>query len=179
MVKILLSSPNENPNKTIINMKRALMLTSISLISILMISSCATFQPDFYENTPYNIDLSKYQKEGLFITTGDFYSKYDPVSILTESCYNGYISKQSTRKRQAENQTDNDSVYSEGSSFNLKDFEYKNCLISDLLDYLFESAKEMGANGIINLEIKSVVRTSPDSEKTQDGALVTGLAIKY
>lgn len=160
-------------------MKNFCRIFFIPVFSLILFTGCATFQPSFYEKSSYNIDLSKYQKEGLFITTGDYYSKYEPLSILTVSCYNGYINKQSAQKNQAEIQKNYDPIYSGGSSFKIKDFDYKDCLISDLLDYIFESAKEIGAKGIIKLEIKPISQRSPDSGQNQDGFLVTGLAIKY
>jgi len=155
-------------------------ITYISLIYILstLLSGC-TFQPSLYEKVFYNIDLSKYQQEDLFVSIGDFYQEYKPLSILTVACYDGYIKKETAKPISSENKKYNDDVYySLSQTYRIKDYYYKDCYIDDLLDFLFKSAKELNANGIIKLEIKTITQKSPINGQIQDGLLITGLAIK-
>jgi len=150
-----------------------------SFIILFLLINCVPFRPALYEKTSYNIDLSKYENEGLFITTGDYYQNYEPLSILTVTCYDGYIYKGTAKPTQLENENYYDDLYSnQESTYKMKDFDYKSCYVNDLLDFLFESAKKLNAKGIIRLEIKSVTQISPINGQTQDGLLITGLAIK-
>jgi hypothetical protein len=155
-------------------------LMIISLSILLLLNGCTLTKPSLYEKTSYSIDLSKYQKEGLFITTGDYYQSYEPLSILTVTCYDGYIKKESSQPSQSSNTKENDALYSTISpSYKMKDYSYQNCSTTDMLDFLFESAQEIKANGIIRLELKPVTQTSPTSGQLQSGILITGLAIKF
>jgi uncharacterized protein YbjQ (UPF0145 family) len=61
----------------------------------------------------------------------------------------------------------------------MKDYEYKGCKLSELLDYMVEQARKNGADGIVRLEIQEVSRISPVSGENQDGILITGLAVSF
>lgn len=84
--------------------------------------------------------------------------------------------------KQAKNNTENkkgDGVYAEKYEiFKMKDYEYKQCYIDDMLNYFFKSAKELNANGIIGLEIITTGKMSSENFQYQTGYLITGMAIK-
>lgn len=160
------------------------MKTTISLLTRFFIFSgfilflgCKV-NPVLYQSDIVNTDLSTFQKKGFFITTGDYNKDYDPISMLSVTCFNGYIKKESSKEKKSNNNIEQDGIYSQSSTISgLKNYNYKICNMNDLLNSLFESAKELNANGIINLRVLEVNRMAPDNSGLQKGILITGLAI--
>lgn len=160
------------------------MKTTISLITRFFIFSGfilflgCNVKPVLYQSYVVNTDLSTFQKQGFLITTGDYNKDYDPISMLSVTCYNGYIKKENSKEKKSKNNIEQDGIYSQSSSVSgLKNYNYKMCDINDLLNSLFGSAKELNANGIINLKVLEVNRMTPDNSGLQRGILLTGLAI--
>ena len=137
-------------------MKSLRFLTAFLLISIFLLDGCAVM--DTYESSVYSIDLSKFEKQGIFVTTGDLSQKYTSVSILVVNCYNGYIPKAITNN-QEENKKEKirheDDLYADDEKLNNP---YKFCSLDDLIDELIRETKNIGANGLIKLEIRNVNR---------------------
>ncbi len=154
-------------------------INTAAFLLLFLISGCSSFKPALYERSVTGLDFSKYSKDGFLVTTGDFLKEYKSLSILRTTCYDGYI------KREAPNgkETDiwkGDDLYGElPKSFNKRDYEYRSCKLSELLDYMVESAVKIGGNGIIKLEITPVKQKSPVNGQVQNGILITGLAISY
>jgi hypothetical protein len=154
----------------------------VASFSLLLIQGCTSYKykPALYEKSTTGLDFSKYSRNGFLVTTGDFYQSYQSLSILRATCYDGYIKKDSPETKQADIWKNEDVLYSDlPSDFKMKDYEFKSCKLSELLDYMVESATKMGANGIIRLEITPVSQNSPVNGQPQDGILMTGLAISF
>jgi len=151
------------------------------LISFLFLDGCTVL--DKYEMSSNSIDLSKFEKQGIFVTTGDLSQKYKSVSILNVNCYDGYIPKTDAKKK-IENIKEKfqrvDEVYSSAPAAGdkLKNFNYKLCRLDELFDDLISQAKNIGANGLIKLEIKNINRSGISSKTTQRGIEIVGLAVR-
>ncbi len=117
------------------------------------------------------VDFTSYNDKGVYMTTGDFNSNYEPIGIIEVECSGGYILKGPvTPKLSSRNAKTSDDLYGASpKSDNPKDYVYKECYLNDLLDNLFSYAKENNANGIINIEIIP----------TQSGIRIIGMAINY
>jgi hypothetical protein len=157
-------------------MKSLRFLTAFLLISIFLLDGCAVM--DTYESSVYSIDLSKFEKQGIFVTTGDLSQKYTSVSILVVNCYNGYIPKAITNN-QEENKKEKirheDDLYADDEKLNNP---YKFCSLDDLIDELIRETKNIGANGLIKLEIRNVNRPGVSNKEIQRGIEITGLAVR-
>lgn len=156
-----------------------LKIFKVTVILLFLASGCSSFKPVLYERSQTGLDFSKYSKNGFLVTTGDFHKDYKSLSIMRVTCYDGYIKKEAP----GSNETDiwkEDDLYGEiPTSFNKRDYEYRSCKLSEILDYMVESAGKIGANGIIKLEITPVKQNSPVNGQVQNGILITGLAISY
>jgi len=152
----------------------------ISLVFLLLVTSCTPFKPALYERSVSGLDFSKYQKDGFLITTGDYGQKYQAVSIIRVTCFDGYRKKESENSKQADIWINEDPLYTEKGTtlFRKKDYEYKSCKLSEQLDYMVENAVRLNANGIMNLEITPINQISPVNGKEQNGILIKGLAIR-
>ena len=161
------------------NEKRIIILTFF-FSAILFITGCASSKPALYERSLTGLDFSKYSRDGFLVTPGDAFKEYTSLSILRAVCYDGYILKETPDNKKSDIWKGEDANYGElPSSSNMKDYEYKGCKLSELLDYMVEQARKNGADGIVRLEIKEVSRISPVSGENQDGILITGLAVSF
>jgi hypothetical protein len=155
---------------------KALLVISIS---VLFFNGCTSFKPALYERSLTGLDFSKYSKDGFLVTTGDFHKDYKSLSILRVSCYDGYLKKAAPGSKETDIWKEDDLYGELPKSYNKRDYEYKSCKLSELLDYMVEQGVRIGANGIIKLEITPVKQNSPVNGQVQNGILITGLAISY
>jgi hypothetical protein len=150
----------------------------ISISVLLLVSDCTPFKPALYERRTTGLDFSKYQRSGFFVSPGDYFQNYQSISILRVTCFDGYMKKESPDVKRSDIWKSEDALYSEPpSNFRKKDYEFKSCKLSEILDYMVESATKLGANGITRLEIKEITQNSPVNGNVQTGILMTGLAI--
>jgi len=149
------------------------------LVLFVFLSGCSVLNK--YELKSSSFDLSIFEKEGLFVSTGEIQQKYISKSILFVDCYNGFIPKSKIARKTTTRTSDKsvDELYSNESSAyeNRGNFEYKLCSMEDIFSEIIKQAKLIGADGIIKLEIKNVVRSG--SNGYQNGIEVTGLAVKF
>ena len=147
-------------------------------LMLLMINSCAIL--DKYEIQTTNIDLTSFEKQGIFVTTGDLSIEYKPISIISAQCFHGFISKNSKNQKSF---SGNDDIYysninNNSEYYSKQSLTYKFCDIEDLFADVIERVKTLGANGIIKLEIKGISRgAGTDKTRIQTGVEVSGLAI--
>jgi len=152
----------------------------ISIFVILfLVSGCTSFKPALYERSLTGLDFSKYSKDGFLVTTGDFHKDYKSLSILRVNCYDGYIKREAPDSKESDIWKEDDLYGEIPTSFNKRDYEFRSCKLSEILDYMVESAGKIGANGIIKLEITPVKQNSPVNGQVQNGILIVGLAISY
>lgn len=161
-------------------MKPIKISTIILLTSIIFYCGCTVLNK--YEVNSFQIDLTKFEKQGIFATTGDLSQKYKSISILTVNCYDGYSAREGKTnkiKRDSINKKNADDAYaSNGPSPERKKFyEYRECSIDDLCYEMITQAKNIGANGIIKLEIRFISRNGLNKE-IQRGIEISGLAVK-
>ena len=154
---------------------------SIFLLFILLLNGCAVL--DKYSISSTSIDLTRFEDQGIFVTTGDLSQKYKSISILVVNCYDGFSPKSDSMKNGGNRKEENqrfDNIYLEGpTSFDkVKDFDYKLCSLDNLFAELINQAKNVGANGIIKLEIRNITKSGITTKTTQKGIEIVGLAIK-
>jgi hypothetical protein len=147
-----------------------LLLTTL----IIFITSCSVSLEKYSQSTSL-VDFSSYFNKGIYMTTGDYHSNYIPIGIIEATCYDGYLIKNSIKRAEVENnQNMRDDLYGSSiTSDKIKDYDFKNCTLNDLLDNMYSNAKEKSANGIIRIEIQTIKST------TQSGIRIIGMAIKY
>lgn len=149
----------------------------IVVASLLTFSGCVTLNK--YSMDSYDIDLTQFEKEGIFVTTGDCFQKYKSISILSSECYHGYVPKGDSKKQNRKDMPEDDLYVSSSPTENRKNFEFKRCKFADLFSEMISEAKQLGANGIIRIEIRPVSREgeSKNPEVIQRGIMITGLAV--
>lgn len=142
----------------------------ISLIALLL-SSCTTLKPPYsrFSNT---VDFSEYTRKGFFITESNSVSfNYDPLGSLTSVVQGGY------EVLGRETISSNDEVY--GTNAKVTYGEFISASIDDALEELYNSARELGADGIINFKLTYY---PPEYEKNvlvrYSSYVVSGMAIK-
>ena len=143
-----------------------------NFFSFILFNSCTV--TNNYSLSSTTIDLTKFENQGIFITTGDLYKKYKSISIIVVDCYEGYVPKSNSqiikeKKEFNQNYKNVDDIYKSTPTL---ESNYKQCYIEDLFPELILKAKQVGANGIIKLEIKNI------SKSTQTGIEIVGLAVK-
>lgn len=142
----------------------------ISLITLLL-SSCATLKPPYsrFSNT---VDFSEYTRKGFFITESNSVSfNYDPLGSLTSVVQGGY----EVLGREAI--SSNDEVY--GVNAKVTYGEFIPASIDDALDELYNSARELGANGIINFKLTYYPSEYEKNVLVRHSSyVVSGMAIK-
>ncbi len=154
----------------------------IIITSLFIFSGCVTLNK--YSVASYDLDLTQFEKEGLFVTTGDCFQKYKSISILTVECYHGYVPKGDSKKKKTRTNVHEDDIYASSNSVsssphndNPNDFDFKVCELPDLFSEIINQAKRCGANGIIKLEIRNVSRDGEASKTIQRGVEIVGLAV--
>ncbi len=137
----------------------------------LLLFSCATSKPPYsrFSNT---VDFSDFTRKGFFITESNSVSfDYDPLGSVTAVVQGGYeVLNQETIKS-------SDEVY--GTNAKVRYGSFIPASVEDALDELYNSALELGANGIINFKLtyypskyEGIVLITPSSY------VISGMAIK-
>ena len=152
----------------------------ILFIFTVILNSCAIL--DKYSTSSTSVDLSKFKKQGIFVTTGDLSKSYEAISIIAIDCYSGFEQKTTIKPKKEVKEANSrfEDIYAiNQSGFDKKsDYRYKSCSIDEIFEEIIIKAKECGANGIIKLEIRNVSRPGINPKKIQTGIEVVGLAIK-
>jgi hypothetical protein len=166
-------------------MKTSIISKFVLLISVLFLNACAVSNKvviDSYVLTSSAIDLSTFEKQGIFVTTGDLSQKYKSVSILVSTCYHGYIPNENYKNEpessSVKKQNYDDLYATPAPGVNLNNYDFMLCTLDDLFAEIISQAKNKGANGIIKLEIRNISRPGPSSKSTQTGLEIVGLAIR-
>jgi len=161
-------------------MKKLLLL--ITVVGSLF--SCVTQKPietsvklDLYEVAAYHLDLSKYAKDGIFISPEPYTGNFTPVAIVDISVTDGYTQEYAPvvkRASKPSSKNKGDDIYSKGTinSIFVSDYDidyppFKKFNINDLMDESVKKLKELGANGLVSIKI----------EQKQKGLRLTGFAI--
>lgn len=161
---------------------KSLIFKITCLFLILCIASSCTVL-DKYSASTYVIDLSEFERNGIFVTTGDISStNYQSVAIISVDCYSGAVQKENAKVKidKPHKGVEDDIYYTSVTSATDKksDFLWRACLLEDLFSTLIINVKELEANGIINLEIKNVTQKGASGNDFQKGIEVIGIAVK-
>lgn len=129
-------------------------------------SGCSVQRTDpEYNLFASNLDLQKYIEDDIFITTGDFSGKYQPVSLLRINCSSGIIAGT------AERDSNEDDIYRKPQ----RDRD-RMCNLPEMLNELVLETKTFGANGIINLKIDTEIYIENGLQRPY--LVLSGLVIK-
>ena len=156
-------------------MKTLKITTTILIIALFSLNSCAVL--DKYEISKTNIDLTAFDKQGLFVTTGDLVKEYKSISLVSVKCYHGYVPK--NQKHVVDKEISHELFSSESGLFdNTEDYKLEYCSLEDLFLEVINQLKLIKANGIIKLEIRNISRPGLNGKSIQDGVEISGLAIR-
>lgn len=151
-------------------MKKILAFTFLTLL----LFSCG---PIKYPYRQYSsaIDFSDVTRSGFFITESNSVSfPYDPIGSVSAVAESGY-----EVIKGAKEQTQDD-IYSFDELSKMKFGKYKFAQPEDVISELISSAKELGANGIINLKITYTPATYANNGIiiSPSSYVASGMAIK-
>jgi len=95
------------------------------------------------------IDLSKFAQKGIFITTSEYFGKYQSISLIEIYCLDGYAIKEIILS------DSNNEIYGgQKKEKNIPDLKnFRKCTVTDLLDRLMIIAENKKANGIIHVTL--------------------------
>lgn len=116
----------------------------LSAVSVLILSSCAITGP-YYREYANSIDYSKYSEKGFFLTESNSVSfNYTPIATVYCVIENGYVRVVDGKEYQLQ-----------GETYGSKNLEWKKGYADTTLDKLYQEAKKLGADGIINLQFSN------------------------
>lgn len=160
-------------------MKRTFFLAAIAFAFCSCVTQKNNETPvklDLYEVSAYHLDLSKYAKDGIFISPEPYTGKFTPVAIVDISVTDGYTEEYAPvikRKDDPNRKVQTDDIYSSNvpnekkSNYEIAYPPYKKFNINDLMDESVKKLKELGANGLVSIKI----------EQRNKGLRLTGFAI--
>lgn len=150
---------------------------------LLSMSGCVIL-PKYFSFTE-SVDLTKYNSQDFFVTTGDLTSYYTPLEFVSNTSYSGFVPKGAAKK--ASNKTLEDDLYTGATSAKaverydsyygpMSSFRYKFPDLDESFEDIIKKAQAVGANGLINVRIVEVSRIV--KKQPSIGYKITGLAIK-
>ena len=147
-------------------------------VTALLLSACATMPKRAYTSYSASFDFTEFTNDGFFITESNSVSfDYDPIGSISGVVTSGYEvlgkEKQGASKM-------GDDVYAKEKTEKVKYGEYKYADFRNVLFEIVESAKKMGANGIINLDVTYSPGTNDmyGNEVVPSSYTASGMAIK-
>lgn len=153
-------------------MKRIPLISAIGVVCILLAVSCVTIPKPTYEADVAYIDYNSITaKTGVFLTEASAISQtYEGLGSVSAYVQDGYIVTNISQV----NDTIDDPLYGKfitKKKDKIKYGDYKIASPSEAVYLAAKKAKEMGANGIINLQMRTYLGERP-------AYVVTGMAIK-
>ena len=150
-------------------MKKMFFVVIISLLAV----SCVTTDK-MYSLSTSEISYSLYTQQGFFFSESNSVSfEYEPIGSVYSMSRAGYVPQgKSTVKKTTK--TNLDDIYENNRSENGLSFtsgKYKSANIPDALDAMYQNAKRLGADGVINLKYEF-------SYVPSERVVVSGMAIK-
>lgn len=140
------------------------------LFSVLVLSSCGSIPLPAPHSDVVMIDYSSLTQDGYFVTESNSVSfDYEAVGSIIAEEVGGWLSKNGKPK----SVDPKDEYY---ISFGRKQI-YQEPDLQKAYENLKNKLKEVGANGIINLDIR-FVQGSSDKYPKPDKIIITGMAIK-
>ena len=154
-------------------MRKFLFISAVALL----LSACATMPKRAYTSYSASFDFTEFTKDGFFITESNSVSfDYAPIGSISGVVTSGYevLGRDKGQKMK-------DDVYSQEKNEKIRYGEYKYADFRNVLLEIVESAKKLGANGIINLDVKYNPGTNDiyGKEVIPSSYIASGMAIKY
>lgn len=150
----------------------------IPLLLAAMLTSCmpTPYLYDRYEMKTQTIDLTMFEQEGIFVTSGDISSKtYNTKGLVIAECFPGYDENLVKQGGSNSKNSGRDDIYTKSMQSQYKG--YQTCSYNELLQAVIGQAKSNKANAIINLRISNVNRISSIDGKIVTGIRIEGLAV--
>lgn len=144
-----------------------------TVICVFLLTSCAVKYP--YKRYSNAIDFTEVTRSGFFLTESNSVSfQYDPLGSVSAVVESGY-EVIGQKKEQSQ-----DDIYSYNELANLKFGKYKFAEPEDAISELITAAKKLGANGIINLNLRytSAIYDKNGIIISPSSYVVSGMAIK-
>lgn len=145
----------------------------LSLLFVATMTSCSVLPKYPYVQNAVVLDYSEYTNKGFFMTEANSVSfGYKALGSVSAKVQSGYEVIGETIRKAVK-----DDIYGNSEDKRkVKYGKYKRAYSDDALKVLYEKAKEIGANGLINIKISYV--TNSYSTISDDVIIVTGMAIR-
>jgi hypothetical protein len=121
----------------------------IGILAVVLLMSCTTTK--FASKQVYMLDFRPYTEKGFLMSTTNVGVSYTGLAEINVVCKSGYV--------YAENKSFNDTwqdVYSDSKAMTVnKNTARKYWTTDEVLEQLYNEAKAVGANGLINIRITS------------------------
>lgn len=154
-------------------MKRILFITSI----VFLLSSCGVKIP--YKQYSTFVDYTQYTNQGFFISESNSISfDYEPIGSVRSFVESGY---EVLKNNNSNKETTNTHTYSYDELSKMKFGKYVYASPDAAISELVSKAKEIGANGIINLDVGYIPATTDKNGNVISASsyIVSGMAIKH
>lgn len=132
-------------------MKRFITLMSLAIIA----TSCSIMQPQQRAEYVSFLDYRPYTSAGFFLSPNSYTGKFEAIGQLDITVIPEQVSANESKAN--DNGKFSDGVYSSKLSWSYK---LKEIPAEELLELAYKNAVDKGANGIANLQIKRVTRTT-------------------
>lgn len=160
-----------------LNINRMRKFLFISAMALLL-SACAV-PKRAYTSYSTSFDFTEFTNDGFFITESNSVSfDYDPIGSISGVVTSGYEVLGKDKQRESKMKDD---VYYQEKNEKVRYGEYKYADFRNVLFEIVESAKKLGANGIINLDVVYSPGTvdMKNKEITPSYYIASGMAISF
>jgi len=153
------------------------LLLAVSVLFVL--AGCTSLKelPTIFENKNfYAIDFTKYSASGFLITPEKYPNEYTSIGIVRYEVYPGAKYRIVSSKLNP----DYTSANNQPRTIQVKEWEVNKISIQEVLDGMYEKCKEMGADALVNFDVKydAVPYTGISNPVIINGYVITGFAIK-
>lgn len=129
------------------------------IFTLLILSSCSYLRNPVYLES-YAIDYKTYTDQRFFITESNSVSfDYKPVSSVHSIFLSGYELKDAKKAK-----LQNDDIYGSSKAIPQTTNKYIHATEQKVIDELFNKAKSLNANALINLNIKAITYYNPNTK---------------
>jgi hypothetical protein len=127
-------------------MKKLLLIALIAFLT-----ACTTTK--FVSKDVYLLDFRPYTEKGFLMSTTNIGANYSSIGEINISCNSGYIYNEDKKIGVAVN---NGNIAQSTASMNInKNTPQKQWTVDEVLAELYNEAKAVGANGVINIKVET------------------------
>ena len=148
-----------------------------SLAFVLLLSGCSALKMPYMSRATV-LDYSEYTNKGFFLSEANSVNfEYKALGSITAVTDGGYVVVSTKERKDMK-----DDVYTSSKpSAKIKYGPYKSASPADALSTLCDKAMEIGANGVINININYIPATYDPKTRailTPDSFVISGMAIR-